>query len=36
VIDPKGDILADGITAAIFSEVIGEAVENYSYTKFTY
>ena len=35
-IDPKGKILADGITAAEFSDLIGEAVEPYSYTKFTY
>jgi NAD-reducing hydrogenase large subunit len=36
VIDAQGRILADGITAAGFTETIGEAVENYSYTKFTY
>ena len=36
VIDPQGKILDDGVTAAGFSEMIGEAVENYSYTKFTY
>ena len=36
VIDPQGAILADGITAAGFSDLIGEAVEPYSYTKFTY
>ena len=36
MIDPKGNILDDGITASKFTEVIGEAVENYSYTKFAY
>jgi NAD-reducing hydrogenase large subunit len=36
LIDAKGDIVADGITANQFSEVIGEAVEPYSYTKFAY
>jgi NAD-reducing hydrogenase large subunit len=36
LIDPKGAILEDGITASRFTEVIGEAVENYSYTKFVY
>ena len=36
MIDAKGDILDDGITASKFSEVIGEAVEPYSYTKFAY
>jgi NAD-reducing hydrogenase large subunit len=29
-------VIEDGITAARFSEVIGEAVEPYSYTKFAY
>ena len=36
LIDPKGAIIEDGITARRFTEVIGEAVENYSYTKFVY
>jgi NAD-reducing hydrogenase large subunit len=36
LIDPKGEIIEDGITASHFSEVIGEAVEPYSYTKFAY
>jgi NAD-reducing hydrogenase large subunit len=36
LIDPKGAIIDDGITASRFTEVIGEAVENYSYTKFVY
>ncbi|MGB7546651.1 MAG: Ni/Fe hydrogenase subunit alpha [Terracidiphilus sp.] len=36
LIDAKGEILADGITAHQFTEVIGEAVEPYSYTKFAY
>jgi NAD-reducing hydrogenase large subunit len=36
MIDPQGAILDDGITASRFSEVIGEAVEPYSYTKFAY
>ena len=36
LIDAKGDILDDGITAAKFTEVIGEAVEPYTYTKFAY
>jgi NAD-reducing hydrogenase large subunit len=36
LIDPKGAIIEDGITASHFAEVIGEAVENYSYTKFVY
>jgi NAD-reducing hydrogenase large subunit len=36
MIDPKGAILDDGITASQFSEKIGEAVEPYSYTKFAY
>jgi NAD-reducing hydrogenase large subunit len=35
-IDPKGSILDDGINATGFTEVIGEAVEPYSYTKFAY
>lgn len=36
LIDHKGEIVADGITASQFTEVIGEAVEPYSYTKFAY
>jgi NAD-reducing hydrogenase large subunit len=36
LIDAKGAILEDGITASRFTEVIGEAVEPYSYTKFAY
>ena len=36
LIDPQGKIIEDGITAARFTEVIGEAVEPYSYTKFAY
>jgi len=36
LIDPRGGIVADGITANQFTEVIGEAVEPYSYTKFAY
>jgi NAD-reducing hydrogenase large subunit len=36
LIDSQGNIVEDGITAARFPEVIGEAVEPYSYTKFTY
>ncbi|MGA7858992.1 MAG: Ni/Fe hydrogenase subunit alpha [Terracidiphilus sp.] len=36
LIDAKGETLADGITANQFTEVIGEAVEPYSYTKFAY
>jgi NAD-reducing hydrogenase large subunit len=35
-VDPKGAIIEDGITASRFAEVIGEAVEPYSYTKFAY
>jgi NAD-reducing hydrogenase large subunit len=36
LIDARGEIVADGITASQFPEVIGEAVEPYSYTKFAY
>ncbi|MGD0521962.1 MAG: Ni/Fe hydrogenase subunit alpha [Terracidiphilus sp.] len=36
LIDPRGAIIEDGITAGRFTEVIGEAVENFSYTKFVY
>ena len=36
LIDAKGSVVEDGITAPRFSEIIGEAVEPYSYTKFAY
>jgi NAD-reducing hydrogenase large subunit len=36
LIDPKGNTIEDGISASRYTEVIGEAVENYSYTKFAY
>jgi NAD-reducing hydrogenase large subunit len=36
LIDPQGKTIEDGITASRYTEVIGEAVENYSYTKFAY
>jgi len=36
LIDAKGATIEDGINANRFTEVIGEAVENYSYTKFVY
>jgi len=36
LIDANGAIIEDGITANRFTEVIGEAVEPYSYTKFAY
>ena len=36
LIAADGRILEDGITAARYAEVIGEAVEPYSYTKFAY
>jgi NAD-reducing hydrogenase large subunit len=36
LIDANGAIIEDGITATRFTEVIGEAVEPYSYTKFAY
>jgi NAD-reducing hydrogenase large subunit len=36
MIDAKGNTIEDGITASRYAEVIGEAVENYSYTKFAY
>jgi NAD-reducing hydrogenase large subunit len=36
LIDPQGAIVEDGMTASRFTQVIGEAVENYSYTKFVY
>ncbi|MGA3346573.1 MAG: nickel-dependent hydrogenase large subunit, partial [Terracidiphilus sp.] len=34
LIDPKGAIIEDGMTAMRFAEAIGEADENFSYTKF--
>jgi NAD-reducing hydrogenase large subunit len=36
LIDAQGNIVEDGITASRFTDVIGEAVEPYSYTKFAY
>jgi NAD-reducing hydrogenase large subunit len=36
LIDPSGAIVEDGITAIRFVEAIGEAVEPYSFTKFSY
>ena len=36
LIDSAGKTIEDGITAARFTEVIGEAVEPYSFTKFSY
>ncbi len=36
LIDPAGKIIEDGMDADRFAEVIGEAVESYSYTKFAY
>jgi NAD-reducing hydrogenase large subunit len=36
LIDAKGGTIEDSITAGRFPEVIGEAVEPYSYTKFVY
>ena len=36
LIDPNGNVIEDGMPADRFSEVIGEAVEPYSYTKFAY
>lgn len=36
LIDSTGNIIEDGITATRFSDIIGEAVEPYSYTKFAY
>jgi NAD-reducing hydrogenase large subunit len=35
-IDSAGNVIEDGITANRFTEIIGEAVEPYSYTKFAY
>jgi NAD-reducing hydrogenase large subunit len=36
LIDAKGKTIDEGVTANKFNEVIGEAVEPYSYTKFAY
>jgi NAD-reducing hydrogenase large subunit len=36
LIDSTGNIIEDGITATRFTEAFGEAVEPYSYTKFSY
>jgi NAD-reducing hydrogenase large subunit len=36
LIDAKGQTVVDGITATQFPDLIGEAVEPYSYTKFVY
>jgi NAD-reducing hydrogenase large subunit len=36
LIDPKGAVIEDGMTASRFTEQFGEADENYSYTKFVY
>ncbi len=36
LIDAQGNIVEDGMLAPRFAEVIGEAVEPYSYTKFAY
>ncbi len=36
LIDAEGKTIEDGITASRYTEVIGEAVESYSYTKFAY
>ncbi len=36
LIDPKGATIEDGINANRFTEVIGEAVEDFTYTKFVY
>jgi NAD-reducing hydrogenase large subunit len=36
LIDAKGETVEDGILAPRYTEVIGEAVEPYSYTKFAY
>jgi NAD-reducing hydrogenase large subunit len=36
LVDATDSIIEDGISAARFAEVIGEAVEPYSYTKFAY
>jgi NAD-reducing hydrogenase large subunit len=36
LIDAKGSIIEDGMLAKRFTEIIGEAVEPYSFTKFAY
>jgi NAD-reducing hydrogenase large subunit len=36
LIDARGDVIEEAMTATRFSEAIGEAVEPYSYTKFAY
>jgi NAD-reducing hydrogenase large subunit len=36
LIDPRGKVIEDGMLADRYSEVVGEAVEPYSYTKFAY
>jgi NAD-reducing hydrogenase large subunit len=36
LIDAEGNTIEDGMTASRYAEVIGEAVEPYSYTKFAY
>ena len=36
LIDAEGATIEDGMTAARFTEIVGEAVEPYSYTKFPY
>jgi NAD-reducing hydrogenase large subunit len=36
LIDAAGKTIEEGITASRYTEVIGEAVEDYSYTKFAY
>jgi len=36
MVDAQGNVIEDGIGADRFNEVIGEAVEPYSYTKFAY
>jgi NAD-reducing hydrogenase large subunit len=36
LVDAQGHTIEDGITAAQFAEIIGEAVEPYSYMKFPY
>jgi len=36
LIDPQGNTIEDGIDSKRFTEVIGEAVEDFTYTKFVY
>jgi NAD-reducing hydrogenase large subunit len=36
LVDPQGNIIEDGIDYKRFPEVIGEAVEDFTYTKFVY